>query len=381
MALNVMRARGDGKGAVRRRRAAELLPVTRRSIGKIVRILVALCLTTLTSQVSAQTKGATETEGRQVLEEELTASGPAGALKGTLTLPDDGETLRDNTPVFLIVPGSGPTDRDGNSPLGIAAAPYKLLAEALASRGFPSVRIDKRGMFGSKDAVSNPNDVTIDRYGDDLVAWASAIQARFPTGAGARCIIPIGHSEGGLVALAAVGRLPNACGIILIASIGRPMDQVISEQLRANPANAPFLAEAEAALATLKRGERVDQNTLSPALLPLFATEVQGFLMDTMSYDPAEIAATTQVPMLIVQGLRDIQVTQEDAKMLAAAAPKAQLALIPDVNHALKVVETDELSANLSTYANPALPISSAVVDVIERFTAEVMGQQANETD
>ena len=315
------------------------------------------------------------------MQEELTASGPAGALKGTLTLPDDGETLRGDTPVFLIVPGSGPTDRDGNSPLGIAAAPYKLLAEALASRGFPSLRIDKRGMFGSKDAVSNPNDVTIDRYGDDLVAWASAIQARLPARTGARCIIPIGHSEGGLVTLAAVGRLPNACGIILIASIGRPMDQVISEQLRANPANAPFLAEAEAALATLKRGERVDQSTLSPALLPLFATEVQGFLMDTMSYDPAKLAAKTQVPMLIVQGLRDIQVTPEDARMLAAAAPKAQLALIPDVNHALKVVETDELSANLSTYANPALPISSAVVEVIERFTAEVMGQQANETD
>lgn len=63
MALKVMRARGHGKGPVRRRRAAELLPVTRRSIGKIVRILVALCLTTLTSQVSAQTKGAAETEG------------------------------------------------------------------------------------------------------------------------------------------------------------------------------------------------------------------------------------------------------------------------------------------------------------------------------
>lgn len=379
MAIKVMRTCAHGKGLFRRRVAAEILPTMRRGIGRIVRILVVLCLTTLTSQVTAQTKGQAETDGRQVLQEELTALGPEGALKGTLTLPADGEMLRTTTPVFLIVPGSGPTDRDGNSPLGIAAAPYKLLAEALASRGFPSVRIDKRGMFGSKDAVSNPNDVTIERYGDDLVAWASSIQARLPAETGARCIIPVGHSEGGLVALAAVKRIPNACGLILIASIGRPMGQVISEQLRANPANAPFLEEAEAALATLKRGARIDAETLSPALLPLFGAEVQNFLMDTISYDPAELAATTQVPLLVVQGLRDIQVTQQDARILAAAAPNGKLALIPDVNHALKVVESDDLSANLSTYANPALPISSAAVEEIERFTAEVMLRQANE--
>ena len=87
-----------------------------------------------------------------VYQEELTAPGPMGLLKGTLTLPSEHGPLPNKTPVFLIVPGSGPTDRDGNSPLGIAAAPYRLLAEALAKRGYPSVRIDKRGMFGSEGA-------------------------------------------------------------------------------------------------------------------------------------------------------------------------------------------------------------------------------------
>ena len=57
---------------------------------------------------------------------------------------------------MLILPGSGPTDRDGNNPMGITAAPYRMLAEALATKGVSSVRIDKRGLFGSKAAIPDP---------------------------------------------------------------------------------------------------------------------------------------------------------------------------------------------------------------------------------
>lgn len=305
-------------------------------------------------------------------QEELTAPGPMGALKGTLTLPSQHGLLPRKTPVFLIVPGSGPTDRDGNSPLGIAAAPYRLLAEALAKRGYPSVRIDKRGMFGSADAVSDPNDVTIASYAEDLLAWTRAIRERLSAKDATRCVIPIGHSEGGLVALAAMARMPDACALILIASIGRPLDEVIREQLRANPANAPFLEEAETALAALRGGKRVDVGAMHAALRPLFAPEVQSFLIDAMSYDPIELAAQVEVPMLVVQGTRDLQVSVADARMLADAAPDATLALIPDVNHVLKLVASDDPSANLATYATPNLPISPEVVDAVAKFVAGI---------
>lgn len=303
-----------------------------------------------------------------VHQEELTAPGPMGALKGTLTLPSQDEPLPTKTPVFLIVPGSGPTDRDGNSPMGIAAAPYRLLAEALAARGYPSVRIDKRGMFGSSGAISNPNDATIASYGDDLLAWTNAIRKRLPAEGGPRCVIPVGHSEGSLVSLAAMARLPDTCALILIASIGRPLDEVIREQLRANPANASFLKEAETALAALKRGNRVDACAMHAALRPLFAPDVQGFLIDAMSYDPVELAARVKVPMLVVQGTRDLQVSVADAHYLAGAAPDARLALVPDVNHVLKIVASDDPLANLAAYANPDLPIASEVVDAVTTF-------------
>jgi fermentation-respiration switch protein FrsA (DUF1100 family) len=150
------------------------------------------------------------------------------------------------------------------------------------------------------------------------------------------------------------------------------LDEVIREQLHANPANVPFLDEADAALATLKRGERLDGGTMSDALRPLFAPELQGFLIDAFSYDPIKLAAQVEVPMLVVQGTQDLQVGIADARMLADAAPDATLALVPDVNHVLKIVASDDLSANLATYANPNLPIARTVVDAVAKFVAGI---------
>ncbi len=94
---------------------------------------------------------------------EVMIPGPKGPLAGTLL------TAGKDAPVVVVIPGSGPTDRDGNSPLGITAAPYRLLAEALAARGVSTLRIDKRGLFGSK-AAADPNDVTIAAYAADRAA-------------------------------------------------------------------------------------------------------------------------------------------------------------------------------------------------------------------
>ena len=307
------------------------------------------------------------------IQQELTAAGPEGVLRGTLTLPAADVAIPDGTPVVLIVPGSGPTDRDGNSPLGISAAPYALLAEALAERGIPSVRIDKRGMFGSAGAIPDANAVTITAYGDDVLAWNRAIRERLPTTvSGTRCVLPLGHSEGGLVVLAAISLLPDPCGLILVSTPGRPLGTVLRDQLNANPANAPLLIEADEAIATLERGEQVDVNALNPALRPLFAQEVQGFLIDAFAYEPAALIAETRVPVLIVQGMRDLQVSETDAHRLADAAPEATLFLLAEVNHVLKVVSSDQAADNIAAYADSDLPIAQGVVDAVMQFIEQI---------
>jgi len=288
----------------------------------------------------------------------MTAPGPQGPLSGTLL--DAGK----GAPVVLIIPGSGPTDRDGNNPLGITAAPYRMLAEGLAAKGVSTVRIDKRGMFGSKAAIADANKVTIGDYAADAHSWAAAIRKQ----TGAKCVWLLGHSEGALVAEAAVQNPRDLCGAILVSGAGRKLSDVIRGQLRANPANAPVLDSAMAALDSLDRGRHVDVTNMNPALLPLFRPQVQGYLIDMFRQDPARLAATATLPLLIVQGERDIQTSTADARLLAAAQPKAKLVLIPAMNHVLKDVVSDDRSASLATYADPSLPVDPTLVNAVAEF-------------
>lgn len=295
----------------------------------------------------------------QPLATDVSAPGPQGPLRGTLLAP-----VGEARGTMLIIPGSGATDRDGNSPMGVAAAPYRLLAEELAEQGIATVRIDKRGMFGSA-AAGNANAVRIRDYVADTRSWIGTIRAQ----SGERCIWLLGHSEGVLVALAtAAESAEGVCGLVLVSGAGRRLSEVVREQLRAAPQFAPHLDAALAAVDRLERGERVDVTGMSPMLLQLFAAPVQDYLIDNFAHDPAALAGRVQVPMLIVQGLSDLQVTEADARRLATANPRARLVLLPGVNHVLKRVDGDDRAANAATYADPALPLAAGVAEAIVEF-------------
>lgn len=287
------------------------------------------------------------------------APGPLGPLKGTKLAPADA-----NAPIVLIVPGSGSTDRDGDNPLGVKASSYRLLAEGLLQRGVASVRIDKRGMFASAAAIADANDVTIEAYAADVHSWIDAIRKL----TGRRCLWVLGHSEGGLVALAAAQNSEGVCGLVLVATAGRPIGQVVREQLKTNPANAPLIDDAERAIARLENGEKVDVAPLHPALRKLFSPAVQGFWISEMRLDPAKLAAAYAGPVLILQGDKDIQIGVADAERLKATNPSAKLTILPGINHVLKYVADDDRGANLATYADPSLPLGPGVVDAVADF-------------
>ena len=289
----------------------------------------------------------------------IEAPGPAGPLSGTALGPPDRDA-----PVVLIVPGSGPTDRDGNNPLGIMAAPYRLIAEGLATHGIRSVRIDKRGMFGSSRAVPDAIAVVIDDYAADIHAWAATIRERM----GASCVWVLGHSEGGLSALVAARDHPGICGLLLVSTPGRRLGDILREQIAANPANGHIRAQAESIIAQLELGRRVEATTVHPALLPLFRPEVQGFLISALAIDPARLIAEYRGPVLILQGLRDIQVRRADAERLHQARPDANLTLLPDANHVLKSVSIDDLAANLAAYQDTERPLAQGVVETLAAF-------------
>jgi uncharacterized protein len=256
----------------------------------------------------------------------------------------------------VILPGSGPTDRDGNNPMGVTAAPYRLLAEALADAGIGSLRIDKRGMFGSAAPTLDPNAVTIAEQVADVQAWVELARTK----SGAPCAWVAGHSEGGLIALSMPDR-PSLCGRILIAAPGRALGVVLREQMTRT---GLLTAEVEAAIVMLEAGGRVDPTTLPTAIAGLFNPAAQGYLAGLLAIDPAGLAAATTGPLLVLQGDNDLQVTLSDARSLAAARPDAKLVILPRMNHVLKVADTDE-AANIATYADPTLPIAPDLVATI----------------
>ncbi|WP_299820416.1 alpha/beta fold hydrolase [uncultured Roseibium sp.] len=262
---------------------------------------------------------------------------------------------------LVIIPGSGPTDRDGNSPsMGLMSDSYKMLAEDLARLGVASLRIDKRGFFGSASALSDPNDVTIKAYAEDARRWVEKASELAP------CVWLAGHSEGGLVALVAAMEPPEAlCGLVLMAAPGRPIGQLMIEQFEASPGAAPLLPQLRSVVADLEAGRHRDPEQLTPNLRPLFSTGLQRYMIDLFSHDPADIAGNWEGPALIVQGDADIQVRMVDADLLQTALPQAQQLVLSGATHMLKA---DVAGQPAATYTDPTLPLHEDLVPGIVRF-------------
>lgn len=281
--------------------------------------------------------------------------GPAGPLAGSLV--DAGR----NAPALILIPGSGPTDRDGNNPAGVAGGVYRQLADQLGAKGITTLRIDKRGMFASKAAVPDANAVRIADYAQDVQDWAAFLRAR-----GNRCVWLAGHSEGGLIALAAAQRPSGLCGLVLLAAPGRPLGAVLRSQLKPK-LPADMYATADAAIGKLERRQSVDPATVPAPLAPLFNPAVQGFMIDLVTTDPAGLAAATKLPMLIVQGDTDLQVGLDDASALAAAHPGASLVVVPGINHLWRKAPLDP-AANFATYGDASKPVDPTVAQAIATF-------------
>src|SRR5262249_23145065 len=289
-------------------------------------------------------------------ETRLNIEGPSGALQGTLASPDGGP----KAPVAIIIPRSGPTDRDGHNPLVIIAASYRVRAEALAAKGVSTIRIDKRGMFGSSAAAADADNVRMTDMADDVRAWGREARKR----SSAPCAWLIGHSEGAIVALIAAQQPEGLCGLILVAGPGRKTSDIMREQFKADPTSAPILEQVLAVISELEAGRRVDVSSMHPALMALFPPRVQGFLIDQMSYDPAQLLARYAGPVLLLQGTTDLQISMQDAQRLAGARSGVTLVTLEGVNHILKVAPADR-AANTATYGNSALPIAPSLVEAI----------------
>lgn len=289
-------------------------------------------------------------------EKEVKVKAALDKLYGTLLVPEG----KKDVPVVLFIAGSGPTDRNGNQAM-VQANTTRLLAEGLAEKGIASLRYDKQGVGKSVKAGKKEADLVFEDMVTDAQLWIDYLlkKNRFSE------VIIAGHSEGSLVGILAA-KDKKVSKIISIAGAGRPIDEILLEQLGAQ--STELMKLAEPILEKLKKGEEVTDTP--PKLAALFRKSVQPFLITWMQYDPANELKELDKPALILQGTTDIQVAVKDAKLLSEASEKAELVLIDGMNHVLKDAP-EERNANMMTYTNPKLPLSDGLLTAFVDFILE----------
>lgn len=277
------------------------------------------------------------------------------SLRGTLLIPEG----KVKPPVVLIIAGSGPTDRNGNQ-FGMANNSLRFLAEQLATNGIASLRYDKRGVGFSRSNQAE-SDVVFDDFINDAAKWLIKLKESDNYSK----IFVAGHSEGSLIGMVAAQKV-GVDGFISIAGSGKRIDKILLEQLSQIP--EPMLNDAKIIIDSLVAGHQVKR--INPMLLSLFRPSVQPYLISWMRIDPVTEISKLAVPVLITQGTTDIQVSTENAELLAKANPQAEKVIIEGMNHVQKMVEM-EREKNLSTYTNPDLPVSTELISAIVEFVVE----------
>jgi len=310
--------------------------------------IFSLFILIISSVTLAQEKSYTETE--------ISIPTNSITINGNLITPLSSE----KHPLVILIPGSGPTDRDGNSAMTKNNS-LKYLAEALANEKIATYRFDKSVLSYTKDDKEKVDALTFETF----INEAKSVIEYFKNTKNYSKIIVAGHSQGSLVGI--VASKNSADAYISLEGAGRSLDLVLIEQIELQ---APFLKdETEKILAELKKGATVEE--FNPMLISLFNKQVQPFLISWIQYNPQKEIAKLNIPILIINGSKDIQVKNIDAELLHKAAEKSELFIIKNLNHIFKEINGD-LTENMQSYNNPDLPIMSNFSDKISNFVKDL---------
>lgn len=288
-------------------------------------------------------------------EERVVVSLNEGELSGRLMSPQK----KGKSHLVIIVPGSGPTDRNGNNPQAGQNNNLLMIAEALSDAGHYSLRYDKRGIGESKNLIRKESDMDFHDSINDVLLWMKKYQddERFDK------IILLGHSEGALVAAEACSMATECGGLISVSGTATPAHELLLKQLEAQSKemydlSVPIIEE-------LVNGNIVPEVPVS--LFNLFRPSVQPYLITWFSYNPAETMARIKDPVMIIHGDRDIQISHDEAQKLHDALPGSRLEIIHGMNHVLKPAPEDMLG-NIATYSDPDLPLHEDFKEKIIEF-------------
>lgn len=295
-----------------------------------------------------------------VVESPITLKTMGSTLSGTLAMPKD---ANGKVPVVLIIPGAGSVDRNGNDPsVDLNANTYKLLAYALGKAGIASVRYDKR-MIGQSTSGDKEKNLSFEDYIDDATSLLNMLaeDERFSK------IIIAGHGQGALVGAIATNEEPVK-GYISLEGAGEPEFTMLTNAMKSQPQYKAN--DINRMLDSLKRGKTWDNIDIS--LYSIARPSIQPFIMSWCRYDPQREIKKLKMPVLIIQGTTDLEVSVDNGnKLKSAARSSAVYTVIRGMNFVLKDAPEDR-EKNLATYKDPNLPLNQDMVKAVVDFIQEL---------
>ena len=359
-----------------------------RALTGILAAFIAVLL--VPGNLLAQTPAASPVASPEVGLVDLDVDIPSGdiTLQGSLMVPS---TATSPGPGALIISGSGPTDRNGNSPGLATLNTNRNLAETLGTQGVTSLRYDKVGSgLTGLAGITDPSAITASFFlqqASDAAAFLAGLPEVDPSQ-----IILVGHSEGALFALKLAEQLTAAgtppAALILVAPLSvryldlledqltTQLDQAVAGNLITADAAEETRVELTAIIERLRTTGELPDTITDSTLQALFNPANAAFLVEADSWDPADIAASlpADLPVLVLQGEKDAQVMVPQVEQLmdgftAAGNDQATLVLLPNADHLLKDIPGDPNPA--LDYIDPSLEFAPAAVEAINTFLAQ----------
>lgn len=272
-------------------------------------------------------------------------------IDGTLLLPNE----KNKPSIAIIIAGSGPTDRNGNQNF-LKNNSLKKLAERLTENGIATFRYDKRIVKQIRQG-----NIDLNMSFDDFVIDAISVLNFFKLKDSFSKVYIIGHSQGSLVGMLAARE--GADGFISLSGAGKTIDDVIIDQI--NNTAPMFTEDAKRVFSILKEGGTTED--YPKALASIFNKELQPFMTSWMQYNPQVEIKKLQIPVLIINGSKDFQVSIDEAHLLKAAVENAQIDIIEKMNHILVPIEGDNLE-NSKSYNESFRKLSPKLIDIIVKF-------------
>lgn len=285
---------------------------------------------------------------------ELVAKTTSGDIYGILSVPDTKQKM----PVVLIIAGSGPTDMDGNSVLGVKGDIYRRISDSLVKQGIACARYDKRGVGRSVAALRDQLKLSF----EDMVADARAFVQQLRADSRFSKVVLLGHSEGSLIGMTMASE-EKVDGFISLAGAGQRGDKILEQQFAAQ--SVPLSKKAVVIMDSIRAGYTVTD--VPDAFASIFNASLQPYIGSWFRHDPEIEIKKLTIPVLILQGTTDLQIKVADAQRLKKAYPKATLKVIDGMNHVLKNAPQDR-EKNIATYSDASLSLSPELMPEIVKF-------------